>query len=157
MKYHEQRIKHDPENGLWGDCFPTSLACILDLEPDEVPHFYAGFPDEASDEEYYQKEDEIEDWLDVQGYQRIIIYFSGEVTLDDILHGFGAKNPDLLYLVTGNTQIDVNHIVICWGEEEIHNVGNSVITGPCSKSELWMVTILVPTSGVSPFLVSPGK
>ena len=40
MKFHTQTILHDPENGLWGNCFQTALACVLDMEVEEVPHFY---------------------------------------------------------------------------------------------------------------------
>lgn len=40
MMKHKQLIQHhDPENGQWGDCFRTSIACILDMNPQDVPHF----------------------------------------------------------------------------------------------------------------------
>src|SRR3546814_14399554 len=39
MTPHPQLIKHDPENGAYGDCQRTCIAVILDLHPSEVPHF----------------------------------------------------------------------------------------------------------------------
>lgn len=34
-----QRNKHDPENGVYGDCHRAALASLLELPLDEVPHF----------------------------------------------------------------------------------------------------------------------
>ena len=42
MRPQQQKFKHDPANGSYGDCFRTALACILDLDRDEVPHFNEG-------------------------------------------------------------------------------------------------------------------
>ena len=39
MKEYEQRNLHMPEEGIIGDCFRTAIGCILDLEPELVPHF----------------------------------------------------------------------------------------------------------------------
>src|SRR5450830_679451 len=37
---------HDPENGIYGDCFRGALASILDLPISEVPHFARNHPDD---------------------------------------------------------------------------------------------------------------
>lgn len=40
MIKHTQKIfPHDPDNGRWGDCYRTCIACILDQEVEDVPHF----------------------------------------------------------------------------------------------------------------------
>ncbi len=39
MTPHTQTILHDPITGSMGDCWRTSIACLLDLPPQEVPHF----------------------------------------------------------------------------------------------------------------------
>jgi hypothetical protein len=31
--------RHDPDNGTFGDCHRCCVAAILDLAPEEVPHF----------------------------------------------------------------------------------------------------------------------
>lgn len=38
----QQRITdHDPPNGIYGDCFKCCVASILELDYDDVPHFFA--------------------------------------------------------------------------------------------------------------------
>src|SRR5690606_6329025 len=37
-----QLLGHDPDNGIYGDCMRTSIAALLDLPPQEVPHFFEG-------------------------------------------------------------------------------------------------------------------
>lgn len=39
MRFNFQTILHNPEEGHYGDCWRTCIACLLDLKPDEVPHF----------------------------------------------------------------------------------------------------------------------
>ena len=40
MKYLHQTIKHDPDNGHFGDCYRTCIACLLNCHsPADVPHF----------------------------------------------------------------------------------------------------------------------
>ena len=40
MIFHSQLIKHDPDNGQWGDCFRTCIACIFNVHNvTDVPHF----------------------------------------------------------------------------------------------------------------------
>lgn len=33
MKYNKQLFRHHPEQGIFGDCHRTAIACMLDLEP----------------------------------------------------------------------------------------------------------------------------
>ena len=39
MKEFKQLNLHKPQEGLIGDCFRTVIGCLLDLEPELVPHF----------------------------------------------------------------------------------------------------------------------
>jgi hypothetical protein len=40
MKPIDQEFMHDPEKGIIGDCFRACIASILELDINEVPHFY---------------------------------------------------------------------------------------------------------------------
>ena len=40
MKYHKQEHLYAPEIGMKGSCYPTVLACLLDLELHDVPYFH---------------------------------------------------------------------------------------------------------------------
>ena len=39
MKFYKQLHKHDPDNGVWGDCHRTAIGCLLDIEPELIPNF----------------------------------------------------------------------------------------------------------------------
>jgi len=42
MRPQKQKFAHKPDEGVFGDCFRTALAAILDLDRDDVPHFNEG-------------------------------------------------------------------------------------------------------------------
>lgn len=37
--HHIQRVRHDPADGIYGDCYRTAIAMVLGVEPEDVPHF----------------------------------------------------------------------------------------------------------------------
>jgi len=39
MKLQKQAFRHDPSNGMYGDCHRTAIASILGVERDTVPNF----------------------------------------------------------------------------------------------------------------------
>jgi len=39
IKLAEQLIPHDPDNGVYGDCYRATLATLLGLDTEQVPHF----------------------------------------------------------------------------------------------------------------------
>jgi len=39
IKFAEQLIPHDPDNGVYGDCYRATLATLLGLDTEQVPHF----------------------------------------------------------------------------------------------------------------------
>ena len=36
--FQKQANRHDPENGIFGDCYRTCLAGLLGVDRDSVPH-----------------------------------------------------------------------------------------------------------------------
>ena len=151
MKYHKGRMAHAPALGMWGDCFPTSLACVLDMEPEDVPHFFAEL-DDSDDEECDRRNEWVREWLVERGYYNIDLFYQSD-DLETLLGHFGAMNPDIVYLLTGNTDSDVSHVVVCKGGSIIHNTaGNLHLTGPCPKSGMWWLQIIVPTDHSTPFM-----
>lgn len=42
MTPYKQLYGHNPDQGIFGDCFRTALGCLLNLPPEKVPHFYDG-------------------------------------------------------------------------------------------------------------------
>ena len=136
MTPHIQRIKHRPSEGQYGDCYRTAIACLLDMEPEEVPHFY------GKD----MKEQDIlaSEWLLSQGYNIFTISFSGELTLDDLLYSVAFNNPNIYYLVTAASSV-TNHVFIAFNDKIVHDPSgrNETPSGPCDDNYYW-IQVLVP-------------
>lgn len=39
IKVSEQLVPHDPDNGIYGDCYRATLATLLGVDTEQVPHF----------------------------------------------------------------------------------------------------------------------
>ena len=129
MTPYTQLIQHAPSLGLWGDCYRTAIACLLDYHPSVVPHFH----DKAdvvspSESTYFTNK-----WLGEKLSLRTVdLPFQGTCTPDEITTTFGTINPGTEYLFSGVTRIDTPHVVVCRDTEQIHDPsgGDWWIVGP---------------------------
>jgi len=131
MKHHKQLVKHDPANGTHGDCFRTILACLLDLEPLEVPHFYESGVVEAGQRRVAR-------WLAARGLTLVALPF--DLSVNEVLGMMGVVNPRTLYMLCGRSPRGVNHVVIAHGGEIIHDanpVGGGLVS-PCDDGFVWV-------------------
>ena len=142
MTTHKQLFGHDPENGIFGDCFRTALACILDMEPCAVPHFFDG--GKSSNDAFR----ELGPWLRGHSLALFELPMHGESKLEDILGSICAHSPGLFYLLTGESTSGINHTVVCYGK---HVVCDPYIGGPNDEAligpaedGLWFVGVLTP-------------
>lgn len=102
MKKHIQTILQDHPT-LQGNCWQTAIACVLDLEPDSVPHFIQ------------YDEDGIADWWDF--------------TLGWLLNrGYRLERPNRhlytneYYLVSGpSPRGDFQHVVVYKNGKMVHD------------------------------------
>lgn len=132
MKYHKQLVNHDPANNMYGDCMRTAVACLLDREVLEVPHFYEGGVDTGAQDQ----------WFDGQGLSIISLPFDSSVS--EVLDMMGAVNPDTRYILCGRNPRGVNHVVITQGGEVIHDtspLGGGVVA-PCDDGFVWVEFIV---------------
>lgn len=113
MKYHKQLLKHDPENKVFGDCYRTAIACLLDLHPSEVPHFGENYEDD--DDKF---NDKIDAFLASRSLTRTQVRY--ECSLEDVLTSQRVLNPGVFFLLGGVSSLGCGHIVvglddkICW-------------------------------------------
>jgi hypothetical protein len=137
VAFHKQLFRHDPENGLHGDCYRTAVACILGLEPAEVPHVYDGTDDETG-------VPRMRAWLAERGMALISINFDASVPRAGLLEAAGRASGGLPYLLTGKSRNGCSHVVVCEGEAIIHDpaLDNSGIIGPAGD-EWWMIEWVV--------------
>lgn len=128
MTPYKQLLRHDPENGVWGDCGRTALACILDLPPASVPHFWDGG---ACGHELDVKENE---FLSHHGMYKITFAVTG--TLEEVLDYFGDITCGSHYVLVGKSRLGCNHAVVCRGSAIVHDPSqdDTGIVGPCDEN-----------------------
>lgn len=140
MRFHTQAFRHDPDNGVFGDCYRTAVACLLDMERDDVPHVYdKGYVNETPGTEPMLA------FLNSQSLHLIWCNFPGEMSLTDALRSadlFGNKLP---FLLSGTSKNGTNHVVVCADAKIIHDpsIDQSGIVGPCNEG-YWVIEWIVP-------------
>lgn len=133
---HQQLFRHSPESGIYGDCFRTVIACLLNKMPTEVPHFCDGPDDGKTDQRVSQ-------YLGRLGLKLVRVCFAG-LSLEQALATGEAYALGMHWLLTGTSRNGTNHVVICHGAEIVHDtsIDQSGIVGPASD-DFWWVEILV--------------
>lgn len=117
MQYHKQLFRHDPENGFVGDCFRTALACLLDLKPEDAPHFMGNLKEPIEDAWA-----NVDTWLDREhGLRFCIIPFKIEEDLETCLEGFFKISPGLRLEVGGFSPRGTPHSVIVEDGKVVHD------------------------------------
>lgn len=104
MKRIKQLIKHDPDNGKWGDCYRTCVAMAMGMEPEHVPHFCDGGDRSGIDG--------CRKWLSGQGLGLWRAFYPGEYSFSDILVTFGLYSEGVPIIMTGYGKRGVNHCVV---------------------------------------------
>ncbi|QBJ13203.1 hypothetical protein EYD00_07250 [Agrobacterium sp. 33MFTa1.1] len=134
---HQQLFRHDPDNGVYGDCFRTVVACLLCVDPVDVPHVCNG-PDDGL------ANDRMREFLTANGIFMIGVAFDGAVELERILEIGEQSSGGLPWMLTGQSTNGVNHVVICQGASITHDtsIDQSGIVGPTKEGWWWMEWIV---------------
>ena len=146
MKKHIQRFRHLPEEGLYGDCHRTAIACLLDLEPEQVPHFgEIGALAEQRGEDYDWRAD-VERYLNTQGYTQMD-YCMMPDNLDNFFLMMEDRAPKVYYLMGGESPRGTNHTIVCCGGGFYHDPhpDGGFIVAPMSN-KCYEATFLLPLS-----------
>lgn len=140
MTPFKQLYKHDPDKGIWGDCHRTAIGCLLDIPPEQLPHFWQ----DKHDEPVYIIMQDINVYLHNIGYYLASFSVQSHST-EDILVWMKEMNPNLYYLLTGMSKNQVGHTVICCNDAIIHDpsLDDSGIIGPVDE-DTFIIELLVP-------------
>lgn len=97
MKPLKQKFRHNPDEGVFGDCHRTAIATILGKERDSVPHFGDGGP---STDEFHAR---VSAYLSEQNLMEVFVAFYGErVSPEEVMSTIGSLNGDhCVYLLGG--------------------------------------------------------
>lgn len=131
-------VKHDPTNGVYGDCFRCCVASILELPAECVPHFMekgeASGPTWYSDLNrwlfkyiggyYLEIQSETENWLDWQAYTE--------------------ANFTPYYILSGRSIRD-NHSVVAHAGKIVHDphIARSGLVGPHTFDNMYSLGFFV--------------
>ena len=136
MQYHKQLNKRDPENGVFGDCYRTAVACILDKHPSEVIHVF-----DLDDLSLQAKK--MREHLENLGL-RILHTAYNFKTFKDALK-IGEHNiGEMYWILSGVSARGVNHSIVCYKGKAIHDPhpSDDFLCGPCDDG-FWHVEIIV--------------
>lgn len=139
MTPQSQLIKHDPENGQYGDCQRTCVAVILDLHPSEVPHFCDDPTATREDDDWWEKRQSR--WMAERGLTVATFAYSGEVSLDQVMLWTSKQNPTTPMILLGRSGTGCNHVVVVLDGEIACDPSGSGIVGP-SIEGLWEVSVI---------------
>ena len=147
MIKHDQLIESSNESEVFGDCYRTAIACVMSMNPADVPHFYNGDNSTLDLDDCWTN---ITNWLNDRGHNIISVRYDGDIELEEVLgHGDRVANG-MYWFLSGCTKHKndlVNHVVICRNDKIIHDTSkksraNGGITGPCN-SGFWEIEIIV--------------
>lgn len=139
MISHKCTVRHDPDNGQYGDCWRASIASILNCgNIEDVPHF---FHDGATGEVGFSR---IERWLNFKGFALFRLIYDGSQPFQDVLNSMYFTNPNTYYLIMG--ECDGNpHVVTGLNDRIVHDPAwlERPMTGPIDPG-FWVVFTLIP-------------
>jgi hypothetical protein len=132
-------FKHDPANGIYGDCWRTVIACLLDKPVDTIQHEHK--PYDGGEQTAI-----VRGYLQGLGLDLFTIAYEIK-TLEDVqsvMDIMQANNPRVYYMMSGMSRTGVNHVVICKGDKIVHDTSltNSGIIGPQDNGQL-LIEIIV--------------
>lgn len=148
MFFWKQEYLHRPDEDPFtiGDCQRAVLACLLERDLADVPHFGAMSWPDADEHRRLTAE-----WLEAQGYKEVSIPYDGSFELEQVMAAFAAYNPDTYYMLTGLSKNDTAHVVICCNTDLVWDTSkdNSGVQAPIpdedTKQSYYWISVLVPT------------
>ena len=142
MNYQKQKFMHDPENGVFGDCYRTCLAGMLGMERDDVPHWVQTMDPNLWETEVQPKYDK---WLAERGLQELAIPVHTAELLEILEFQKSRSSQPTIAMLVGKSKTGCNHVVLVRDGKIIHDpaINDSGIIGPCDDGFYWL-TWLIP-------------
>lgn len=150
MTPQTQKYKSPDASGHSGDCYRTALASLLDMDRDDVPHFYdlpAGcLPETLKAADAWRRR-----WLRENGYDLVNISLCAEDPTQ-AMEALSRTSPQgMRYLLIGESKNGCGHAVIVRDGEIEHDPSQdqSGIVGPDPSSGCYWAEFVVRGSVVT--------
>lgn len=111
MKRQFCKVKHDPQNGTYGDCL---RACVATVLGHDVPHF---FEDGCDGETGIQR---LREYLKTINLVPLIFSIPGETSKDSVFKFMGVQNPNVTYMLFCKCEGE-DHVVVCRDDAVLFN------------------------------------
>lgn len=141
----KQLYRHDPDQGVQGDCLRAAIASMLDLPAADVPHFAQ--PDGPGTKIVSGPTGlmHVEHFLEQRGWTLFqIVVEDTDNNVDAVLQLVGDQNWGVHWLLIGRS-IAGNHVVVCKGPKIVHDPAQDkrdpILTGPL-KGGYWRVCVI---------------
>ena len=135
-------VKHDPDNGTWGDCFRAAVASVIERPSRDVPHFCEGGE--------YNPAAKAREWLRTQGLDYIEVNY-GAVALEALLEFMASCNPGSYYILTGKSAAGVDHSVVALNGAIVHDPAgrdlSTALVGP-GEDDVYSIGFIAAGIGV---------
>lgn len=147
MIEQKQLYLHKPAQGLVGDCFRTCVACVLNEDRDNVPHFFGlHFNCDNPEEVVTPKAHEsLNEWLKPKGLK--FMEYPLEADRAQLENYLAVIAPDQYVLIGCNSK-NGGHSVVMKGRYYMWDpsIDNSGCVGPMSDGYYWVGVFIKDTS-----------
>ena len=136
----QQTLRHDPDNEVYGDCFRTCIAIILDEDIEVVPHF-------CDPNQFKDHKKALRKFLHKRDLDVFTIMYPGETSFADVLFTTGHYNPGIPMVISGKSPRGVNHCIVAMDGEVFCDPFDgsdnpTPFLGPSEESGMWWVEVI---------------
>ncbi|MGR1580694.1 hypothetical protein ACSSNL_04435 [Thalassobius sp. S69A] len=137
----KQALRHDPENGVHGDCLRTAVAMLMGLNARDLPHFAdVGVSDHVAP---------LREYLAAQGHGLMQFIYPPETEIKTILHTLAYLSPGVPFMLSGKSpRGDWGHAVVAIDGQIADPATGDWVTNPenalhGAHGEWWWVEAII--------------
>lgn len=143
IKRH-QLYRHDPSNDIFGDCYRSTIGCLLGIEPHKVPHFYQLDVEGRGKSTFVA----VREWLAELGYTVATVSYTSFGP--ELSAHMARENPGVVHMFSGKSpRGNWSHVVIMCDGKIIWDCAKpcdtwGTLDGPCPDTGMYEIEYLVP-------------
>lgn len=142
MTPQKQKFLHKPSEGSYGDCFRTTIAILLDLDRDDIPHF--GCLTGPDDGGFAEQLRQTREWLSAKGLTFLCWPIPGDADWREV-GDWGWFPRDQHFVLMGQSKVAVAHCVVASADGGVvcdPSLEDSGIIGPCKPEGVYWLGVI---------------